>query len=158
MKMVKMFVVVSIVLMVMPILSANYYARVIGGYKHLLGRVVTIQGTVENTLGIKDVWHSSRATKNPVIQWYKEQNPPQDGVVYYGADGTDYYCFHERWLKVLPPKEAEPELLRQEEAVIWMSPDGTVFGNKDLVFGDTEKEDDDKEDDLCLLSLNKEDF
>lgn len=158
MNMMKMLSFAFLMITTTPFLSAKYYARVIAGYKHLIGRVVTIEGTVENTLGIKDIWHSLRATKNSVIQWYKEQNPPRDGTAYYGADGDDHYCFHETWIKVLAPKAAERELLQQEELIFWISPDGTFFGNKDLAFYDAEKEESDDEDKDALSKLNEEDF
>ena len=158
MNMMKTLSIIFLMTTTMPLLSAKYYARVVAGYKHLIGRVVTIEGTVENALGVKDIWHSKRATQSAVIQCYKEQKPPHDGCVYYGADGDTHYCFHEKWIKVLPPKEAERELLQQEEAVFWMSPDGTIFGNQDLMIDDTEKEEVDDEDKDALSKLDKDDF
>jgi hypothetical protein len=147
-----------LIITTMPLLSAKYYARVVKGYKHLIGRVVIIEGTVENALEIKDIWRSHRAAKNMVIQWYKEQNPPRNGTVYYGADGDACYCFHETWIKVLAPSEAERELSQQEESVLWISPDGTFFGNKDLAGCDAEKEEVDDDDKEALSKIDRDAF
>jgi len=155
MKLAKTFSAVSLVLMIMPMLSAKYYARVVDGYKYLMGRVVIIEGTIENELGIKNIWRFHNIKKYPEIQWYKDQNPPPGGSVYYGIDSGVHYCFHETWIKILPPKEAVAELLQQEDLMLWISPDGTIFGSTDLTAYDAEG-DDDKEDEI--LNLNKEDF
>jgi hypothetical protein len=129
MKLMRFWFLTAIVVTLQPMLSAAYYARVTGGYRHLIDKVVIIEGTLEDTLGIESL-SSIKAKINSTIQLYLEQNPPSDGRVYCGYKGDLSYCFHETWLQFISPAQGKEEFAQQDDVVIAISPDGTIFGTQ----------------------------
>jgi hypothetical protein len=140
MKMIKILILSAVAMSAMSMLSAAHYARVIGGYKHLMGKVFVIEGTVKEVIGIdeKGLWSPLSSLIDPIIKLYLDQNPPCQGRVFCGHDGYICYCFHESWLKIMDPDEAQHEMEQQEEVIIWVSPDGTLFSSRQKTYNDAD--------------------
>jgi hypothetical protein len=142
MKMTKILILSTVVMSAMSMLSATRYARVIGGYKHLMGKVFVIEGTVKEVIGIdeKGLWSPLSSLIDPIIKLYLDQNPPFQGRVFCGHDGYICYCFHETWLKIMDPDEAQCELEQQEEVIIWVSPNGTLFSSSQKAYNESDSD------------------
>jgi hypothetical protein len=142
MKTIKLLVLSMVAMCAMSMLSATYYARVTGGYEHLVDKVFIIEGTVKEVLGIdeKGLWSPLSSVLDPTIKLYLDQNPPFQGRVFCGHDGDICYCFHESWLKIMDPDEAQCELEQQEEVIIWVSPNGTLFSSNQKTYNESDSD------------------
>ncbi len=73
--------------------------RIVAGPAHLAGKLICIQGTVQEELGIQDVWTDPLGASNMAVVRYLAGHPPLSGTVYYGKVESLGYCVHEEWVE-----------------------------------------------------------
>lgn len=78
--------------------------EIVDGPAHLNGKQIQVIGTLQECMGVSDVWTQPQAREHQVIRSYLDTKPPAAGTVYCGKvrfDGQRFpsdLCVHESWL------------------------------------------------------------
>lgn len=93
-------------------LAPKSFVRVVTGPEELRGKIMRIQGTIKEVLGVDDPYESEKSYRLPVLYNYVKGEYPASGTIYYARHTeTDLkYCMHESWLQQ-EPNFTEDDLL-----------------------------------------------